>query len=131
VSAVLNDYRTAPIDEKVRATLALLEKITLEPDQVGVQDLERLRKLHLAEQAIENALHVCVLFNIIDRVAHALGFEVPAPDVSAFGAKLSLSVLMLERHASASSCRSGRMFAPTGEQGDAFTPAGAGVLLGV
>jgi alkylhydroperoxidase family enzyme len=90
VSAVLNDYRTAPIDEKVRATLALLEKITLEADQVGAQDLERLRDLHIAEEAVENALHVCVLFNIIDRVADALGFEVPAPEVLAFGAKLSL-----------------------------------------
>ena len=90
MSAVLNDYRTAPIDERVRATLAFLEKVTLAPGRIGKQDVDRLRELSVSDEAIEDALHVCVLFNIIDRVADALEFEVPAPEVLAFGAKLSL-----------------------------------------
>ena len=32
---VLDDYRTAPIDEKLRAMLGLLETFTLRPDQIG------------------------------------------------------------------------------------------------
>ena len=31
VEAVCRDWRTAPVDEKVRATLGVLEKITLSP----------------------------------------------------------------------------------------------------
>lgn len=31
VEAVLEGYRTAPIDERLRATLAFLEKLTLSP----------------------------------------------------------------------------------------------------
>jgi hypothetical protein len=30
-------------------------------------------------EAIEDAIHVCAVFNIYDRVADALGFEVPEP----------------------------------------------------
>jgi len=35
VEAVLRDWRTAPLDPKLRATLGFLEKLTLAPTEVG------------------------------------------------------------------------------------------------
>jgi uncharacterized peroxidase-related enzyme len=77
VQSVLADWRTAPINEKLRATLGFLEKLTLEPERVTTTDVAELRAVSVSDEAIENAIHVCALFNIYDRVADALGFAVP------------------------------------------------------
>lgn len=77
VEAVLADWRTAPVDEKLRAMLGFLEKLTLQPERVSAADVAQLRSVALSDEAIEDAVHVCVLFNIYDRVADALGFAVP------------------------------------------------------
>jgi alkylhydroperoxidase family enzyme len=80
VKAVLEDWHTAPLDEKMRATLGLLEKITLTPSEVGPADIEHLLAADVSAQAIEDALTVCALFNIIDRLADAFEVEVPAAE---------------------------------------------------
>ena len=80
VQAVLDDWRTAPIDEKVRVTLGLLEKVTLAPAQVGQEDVAPLLAAGVSEQAIEDALVVCALFNIIDRIADALDVTIPSAE---------------------------------------------------
>jgi alkylhydroperoxidase family enzyme len=76
--AVLDDWHTAPIDEKVRAMLGYLEKMTLHPDDLGPDDVALLYAAGLTQQAINEAMHVCFLFNVIDRIADALNFHVPA-----------------------------------------------------
>ena len=75
VQAVLADYTTAPIPEKLRAMLAFLEKLTLLPSEVRSADMVPLRAAGLTDEEIEDAIHVCTLFNIINRVADSLGFE--------------------------------------------------------
>jgi hypothetical protein len=32
------------------------------------------------DEALEDAIHVCALFNVIDRIADALGFDLPEPE---------------------------------------------------
>jgi uncharacterized peroxidase-related enzyme len=75
VAAVLADYRTAPIPETLRAMLAFLEKLTLRPDEIGPDDVAPLRAIGLKDEEIADAIHVCALFNVINRVADSLGFE--------------------------------------------------------
>jgi alkylhydroperoxidase family enzyme len=75
-----------PIGEGLRATLGFLEKLTLHPGDVGPDDLAPLRAAGVSDQAIEDAIQVCALFNLIDRVADALAFEVPPPESVAQGA---------------------------------------------
>src|SRR6185369_4083939 len=77
VTAVLDDWRTAPIDAKLRATLGFLEKLTLHPEAVTADDLAPLRREGVSDAAIEEAIHVCVLFNIYDRLADSLKFDIP------------------------------------------------------
>jgi alkylhydroperoxidase family enzyme len=76
---VLRDYRTAPIDEKLRAALALLEKFVLSPDELTPSDIGDARQAGLSDAAIRDALYVSTLFNLVDRLADSLGFEVPSP----------------------------------------------------
>jgi alkylhydroperoxidase family enzyme len=90
VAAVLADWRTAPVDERVRAALGLLEKLNRAPAEVGPEDVAPLRTAGLSEQAIADAIYVCGLFNMIDRVADALGFKIPTPEEFARGARMLL-----------------------------------------
>jgi alkylhydroperoxidase family enzyme len=73
------DWRTAPIDEKLRATLGFLEKMTLRPSALTSEDADAVRAAGVDDEALIDAIHVCALFNMIDRLADALGWDVP-PD---------------------------------------------------
>jgi len=77
---VLTDWRTAPVDPKVRAALGFLEKLTLAPADVRPADVELLRVAGVSDEGIEDAIQVCVLFNIYDRLADSLSFHLPGPD---------------------------------------------------
>jgi alkylhydroperoxidase family enzyme len=79
VQAVLNDWRTAPVGPKLRATLGFLEKLTLNPGDVRPVDVEPMRAAGVSDAAIEDAIHACVLFNVYDRMADALNFHLPGP----------------------------------------------------
>jgi uncharacterized peroxidase-related enzyme len=78
VEAVLADWRTAPVSEKLRAMLGYLEKVTLAPDSLGSADVGELRAHEISDQAITDAVHICAMFQIYDRLADALGWHVPA-----------------------------------------------------
>jgi uncharacterized peroxidase-related enzyme len=76
VQAILNDYRTAPIDDRLRAILAFLEKLTLTPDALSPDDIDPLRAVGLDDAAIESAMYVAFVFNVMDRLADAFAFRV-------------------------------------------------------
>jgi uncharacterized peroxidase-related enzyme len=75
---VLADYTSAPIEPKLKSMLGYLEKLTLTPEDIGPDDVAPLRAVGLSDEAIADAVHVCAMFNIYDRLADALGWEVPA-----------------------------------------------------
>jgi len=77
VKAVIDDWRSAPLDAKLRATLGFLEKLTLQPNDVRPADVTPLRRAGVSDAAIEDAINVCALFNIYDRLADALGWHLP------------------------------------------------------
>jgi alkylhydroperoxidase family enzyme len=74
VEQVLADFRTAPIGERLRATLEFLRKVTLEPDTVGPDDADAARAAGVSDGALCDALYVCAYFNLIDRLADSFGF---------------------------------------------------------
>ena len=78
ITAALDDWRSAPIDERLRATLGFLEKLTLTPAEVRPVDIEVLHAAGVNDQAIEEAIYVCFLFNLIDRLADTFDFQVPS-----------------------------------------------------
>ena len=74
----MEDYESAPIDERLRETLRFLEKMTLRPDELSQDDGRRVREAGVSEQAIVDAIGVGFTFNVIDRLADAFDFDVPS-----------------------------------------------------
>lgn len=73
------DWKTDALRKEVQAILPFLDKLTLQPDEIGAADVQALREAGLSDDAIRDAIYVCAAFNVIDRVADAFGFEVPPP----------------------------------------------------
>jgi alkylhydroperoxidase family enzyme len=78
--AVERDWRTAPVDERLRATLGFLEKLTLRPGELTRADAEDVLAAGVSRQALVDAIHVAALFNMIVRLADSLGWDVPSFD---------------------------------------------------
>ena len=74
---VLADYRAAPIDDRLRATLGLLETFTLRPDELRADDVRAVLATGVTREAIRDAFYVAFLFNTYDRLADTLGWELP------------------------------------------------------
>lgn len=74
---VLDDYRSAPIGEKLRAMIGLLETFTMRPDEIGVADVRAVMALGVTKEQIRDAFYVAFLFNTYDRLADTLGWELP------------------------------------------------------
>jgi|SRR5579872_4783765 len=90
VAAVLSDVETAPIAEPLRATLRMLRSLT-RTGTVGADDMRALRAAGATREQIEDALAVAFVFNVINRLADAFGFDVPGPQAFEAGAKFLLA----------------------------------------
>lgn len=77
IHAVLEDYESAPIEPRLKTTLAFIQKLTLHPWDVTPEDIAPMREAGVSDAAIEEAISVCACFNIIDRLADAFDFEIP------------------------------------------------------
>ena len=74
---IVENYRTAPIDEKLRAMLGLLEIFTLEPERLTSRDVLPVIAAGVTREAVRDAFYVAFLFNTYDRLADTLGWELP------------------------------------------------------
>lgn len=59
---------------ELAAVLRLLETVTRTPDGVGSDDVERVRSAGVPDDAIVDALHVNLIFNVANRLANAFGW---------------------------------------------------------
>jgi uncharacterized peroxidase-related enzyme len=82
VDAVFTEMSTAPISPQLRATLEFVQKLARSPRSVDSGDAETVRASGVSDAALENAIHICAVFCIINRLANSLGFEIPS--LSAF-----------------------------------------------
>lgn len=91
IQAVLDDWRTAPLNEKLRATLAFVEKLTLQPDTVSVEDVLAMRRAGVSDEGIEEAIAICALFNLADRIADTFDYVPPNPEQAARSGAMQLA----------------------------------------
>ena len=90
MASVLKDYRTAPIDERMQATLRLLEKLTLRAEEIEPADVRAVLATGVTREMIRDAFYVAFLFNGYDRLADTLGWELPDPKYYAKAGKFLL-----------------------------------------
>ena len=57
--------------------LELLERFTLEPDQLTSVDVRAVLATGVTREAVRDAFYVAFLFNTYDRLADTLGWELP------------------------------------------------------
>ena len=62
----------------MRATLTFIEVLTLRPGELSAADAEAAYAAGVSRQALRDAATICSLFNMITRLADALGWDVPA-----------------------------------------------------
>jgi alkylhydroperoxidase family enzyme len=74
---VKSDWRTAPVGDKLRATLGYIEKLTLRPDELTTADADAVLATGVSKDALVDAIHVAALFNMIVRLADSIGWDVP------------------------------------------------------
>jgi uncharacterized peroxidase-related enzyme len=86
VAGTLADLDTAPIDERLRATLRMLGKLT-QQNSIAPQDIRAVLDASVSPQQIKDALAVSLAFNITDRLANAFGFAVASPEAMNAGAR--------------------------------------------
>jgi alkylhydroperoxidase family enzyme len=60
---------------EVTAVLRLLETVTRTPDHASAHDVQRVRDAGVPDDAVVEALHVNLIWNVINRLAHAFNFE--------------------------------------------------------
>lgn len=80
VTAVLEDWRTAAVSDRLRAALRFLEAMTLRPTEVTPQMMRELKTAGLNDRAIREAAYVGFLFNTLDRLADSLDFTLPSEE---------------------------------------------------
>ena len=86
VSSTLADLDTAPIEEPLRATLRMLGKLTRE-HTIDADDIRAVLAAGVSPQQIEDALAVCLAFDITARLANAFDFDMATPDAMNAGAR--------------------------------------------
>ena len=78
VDAVLADFRSAPISDALKGTLAFLETMTLRPFDLSAEHAKEALRSGATTDALKDAAAVGAVFNIITRYADALGFAMPS-----------------------------------------------------
>jgi AhpD family alkylhydroperoxidase len=90
VAAVLRDLDTAEIDERLRATLGMLRKLTRD-HTLDARDMRRVLDAGVKREQIEDALAVAFTLNIVTRLAEAFRFFVPDHEAMEASAKVLLA----------------------------------------
>ena len=83
---MLEDWRTAPVSDKLRAAFAFLETLTLHPNAIPPEQVHQMRQAGVSDEGIEEAIAVCAVFSIAVRIADSFDYEVPnAEQAQRFG----------------------------------------------
>jgi uncharacterized peroxidase-related enzyme len=75
LEALLADLDTAPVDEKIRAVLRYVGKLTTAPARLTDDDAAAVLAAGWDERALHDAVIVCALFNFMNRMVNGLGIK--------------------------------------------------------
>jgi len=79
VTAVLEDYKSAPLSEPEKALFKFVEKVNRQSNQIRREDVEEAKQAGWSDEALYDAITVCALFNFYNRWIDATGVhDLPA-----------------------------------------------------
>ena len=87
---MLEDFRTAPIDDREKALFAFVEKMNRESNRLGPEDVRAVTSAGWSEEAVYDAITVCALFNFYNKWIDATGVsDMPAMAYAMSGERLA------------------------------------------
>lgn len=90
MQAVLDDYRTAPLDAKHRALFAFIDKVNAQSNQIRQGDVDAAKAAGWSDEAIYDAITVCALFRFYNAWIDATGVhDMPAAAYEMSGKRLA------------------------------------------
>ena len=76
LEAVYADPGSAPVSDRLKAGLALVERFTLHPDELGRGDIPSARAPGLTDADIVDVLDAAAEFAVLKRISDSLDFNV-------------------------------------------------------
>lgn len=73
LAALMEAVDTAPVDDRLKPILAYLKKLTQTPARMTPTDAERVYAVGWSERALFDAICVCALFNMMNRIVLGSG----------------------------------------------------------
>jgi alkylhydroperoxidase family enzyme len=90
VDAVLEDFRTAPLDDRDKALFGFIEKMNAQSNQIRRDDIDNLKQAGWTEEAIYDAITVCALFKFYNAWIDATGVhDLPAAAYALSGKRMA------------------------------------------
>jgi alkylhydroperoxidase family enzyme len=90
VDAVLEDYRSAPIDDREKALFAFIEKMNAQSNLVRREDVDRVKAMGWSDEAVYDAITVCALFKFYNAWIDATGVhDLPASAYDMSGKRMA------------------------------------------
>jgi len=77
VANMFSDSRDEHVDLGIRPVLALVRKVTLSPSKVAATDVDPIFAAGWDDRAVHDAVSICALFNLMNRLVNGLGVEAP------------------------------------------------------
>ncbi len=75
IDALLDDPATAPVDDKLRPILAYVAKLNTLPSRLKQDDAQAVYDAGWSEAALYEAVQVCALFNMMNRIIEGSGIN--------------------------------------------------------
>jgi uncharacterized peroxidase-related enzyme len=77
VANMLSDGRYEDVGLKMRPVLTFVRKLTLSPGKITVADVDAIFAAGWDDRALHDAVAICALFNLMNRLVNGLGVEAP------------------------------------------------------
>jgi uncharacterized peroxidase-related enzyme len=89
LTALLDDVETAPVEDRLRALLRFVGKLTTSPARVSSADADAVLAAGWEEHALHDAVSVCGLFSFMNRLVNGLGITADDGYVELSGNRLA------------------------------------------
>jgi uncharacterized peroxidase-related enzyme len=73
IDALIEDFDNAPVDDKLRPILAYVAKLNNLPSKLVARDARAVYDAGWSEAALYEAVQVCALFNMMNRIIEGVG----------------------------------------------------------
>ena len=80
VHSIVEDIDSAPIDSKLKPLLKYVKKLTLTPYKMVQADADAVFSVGWDDEALSDAILVCALFNMANRIVDGHGISRKLPD---------------------------------------------------